>query len=73
MKTEDLPLLRAIRLGESTDEEDVFIRNKKSRTASNIRVSGRPLLDSLGEISAAGSASILRPTLSLLPVEESNR
>ena len=50
MKTEDLPLIRAIHRGESTDEEDVFIRNQKRPNGVYIRVSGRPLLDNIGGI-----------------------
>ncbi len=49
-KTEDLPLMRAIRFGESTDEEDVFLRNEKKPDGVYIRMSGRPLLDKSGGI-----------------------
>ena len=48
--TEDLPLMRAIRFGESTDEEDVFLRNEKKPDGVYIRMSGRPLLDKSGRI-----------------------
>ena len=50
MKAADLPLMRAIRCGESTDEEDVFIRNTKKPDGVYIRMSGRPLLDNTSEI-----------------------
>ncbi len=50
MKTEDLPLIRAIHRGESVDEEDVFIRNPKKPDGVYIRVSARPLLDKIGGI-----------------------
>ena len=58
MKIEDLPLIRAIHRGESTDEEDVFIRNRKKPDGVYIRMSGRPLLDNMGEI--RGSVVIFR-------------
>ena len=50
MKKEDLPLVRAIHRGESTDEEDMFIRNAKKPNGVYIRVSARPLLDKVGGI-----------------------
>ncbi len=50
MKAADLPLMRAIRCGESTDEEDVYIRNTKKPDGVYIRMSGRPLLDNTSEI-----------------------
>ena len=44
IKSEDLPLQRAILKGESVDEEDVFIRNQNRPDGIYIRVSARPLL-----------------------------
>ena len=44
VKSEDLPLQRAILKGESVDEEDVFIRNQNRPDGIYIRVSARPLL-----------------------------
>ena len=50
MKTGDLPLVRAIQRGESTDEEDLFIRNQNRPDGVYIRVSARPLLDNIGGV-----------------------
>ncbi len=50
IKTEDLPLLRAIYQGEVTEDEDIFIRNPQRPDGVYIRVSGRPLLNEIGEI-----------------------
>ena len=50
IKTEDLPLSRAIFNGESSNEEDIFIRNEKKPEGVYIRVSGRPLLNEIGGI-----------------------
>ena len=47
---EDLPLPRAILKGESTDDEDIFIRNAERPDGFCIRVSGRPLLAETGEV-----------------------
>ena len=47
---EDLPLPRAVLKGESTDDEDIFIRNAERPDGFCIRASGRPLLDETGEI-----------------------
>ena len=69
MKTEDLPLMRAIRRGESTDEEEVFIRNEKKPDGVYIRMSGRPLLDNMGEI--RGGVVIFRDVTERVLVEES--
>ena len=49
IKTEALPLIRAIHRGESTDEEDLFIRNQNRPNGVFIRMSGRPLLDNTGK------------------------
>ena len=48
LKTEALPLIRAIHHGESTDEEDLFIRNQNRPDGVFIRISGWPLLDNTG-------------------------
>ena len=50
IKTEDLPLLRAIYQGEATEDEDIFIRNAQRPDGVYIRVSGRPLLNEIGGI-----------------------
>ncbi len=69
MKMEDLPLMRAIRHGESTDEKDVFIRNEKKQDGVYIRMSGRPLLDNAGEI--RGGVVIFRDVTERVLAEES--
>lgn len=68
MKMEDLPLMRAIRHGESTDEKDVFIRNEKKQDGVYIRMSGRPLLDNSGEI--RGGVVIFRDVTERVLAEE---
>ena len=68
MKTEDLPLIRAIYRGESTDEEDMFIRNAKKPNGVYIRVSARPLLDKVGGI--RGGVIIFRDVTERLLAEE---
>ena len=50
MEPEQLPLLRAIFKGESTDEVDIFMRNPARPEGVFIRVSGRPLLNEIGGI-----------------------
>ena len=50
IKSEDLPLQRAILKGESVDEEDVFIRNQNRPDGIYIRVSARPLLHDVGGV-----------------------
>ncbi|MCE2440168.1 MAG: PAS domain S-box protein [Candidatus Latescibacteria bacterium] len=68
MKLEDLPLMRAIRHGESSDEEDVFIRNKNKQGGVYIRMSGRPLLDNVGEV--RGGVVIFRDVTETMRAEE---
>ena len=68
MKTENLPLIRAIFGGESTDEEDLFIRNRNRPEGVYIRVSGRPLLDEVGGI--RGGVIIFRDVTEHLLSEE---
>ena len=68
MKLEDLPLMRAIRHGESSDEEDVFIRNKNKQGGVYIRMSGRPLLDNVGEV--RGGVVIFRDVTERMRAEE---
>lgn len=68
MKTEDLPLMRAIHRGESTDEEDVFVRNDKKPEGVYIRMSARPLLDNLGDI--RGGVVIFRDVTERVLAEE---
>ena len=50
VKTEDLPLIRAISSGESVDDVDLFIRNERKPDGVYIRVSARPLSNDRGEI-----------------------
>ena len=68
IKTEDLPLLRAIFQGESTDDEDLFIRNAKRPDGVYIRVSGRPLLNDIGGI--RGGVIIFRDVTRQMVAEE---
>ena len=68
MKMEDLPLMRAIRHGESTDEKDVFMRNEKKQDGVYIRMSARPLLDKSGEVS--GGVVIFRDVTERILAEE---
>ena len=50
MDPEELPLVRAIFQGESTDDVDLFLRNPSRPDGVFIRVSGRPLLNEVGGI-----------------------
>ena len=68
MATEDLPLIRAIRGGESVDDEDVFIRNRHRPDGVYIRVSARPLLDKIGGI--RGGVIIFRDVTERVHAEE---
>ena len=68
MKKEELPLMRAILRGKSMDEEDVFIRNQKKQDGVYIRMSGRPLLDNMGEI--RGGVVIFRDVTERVLAEE---
>ena len=68
VKNEDLPLLRAIFDGISTDEEDLFIRNKKKPDGVFIRVSGRPLLNQIGGV--RGGVIVFRDVTSQMIAEE---
>ena len=52
INNEDLPLPRAIFNGESTNDEDIFLRNEERPDGICIRVSGRPLLNEIGAIRA---------------------
>lgn len=67
-KTEGLPLMRAIRFGESTDEEDVFLRNEKKPEGVYIRMSARPLLDKSGGVK--GGVVIFRDVTERVLAEE---
>ena len=58
MPTEELPLLRAIFGGESTDDVELFIRNDKRPDGVYILVSGRPLHNAVGGI--RGGMIVLR-------------
>ena len=66
--TEDLPLVRAIFGGESTDEVDLFIRNEKKPDGVYIRVSGRPLLNDIGGV--RGGVIIFRDVTEQMLAEE---
>lgn len=68
MEMEDLPLMRAIRHGESTDEKDVFMRNEKRQDGVYIRMSARPLLDKSGKVS--GGVVIFRDVTERVLAEE---
>ena len=68
VETEDLPLIRAIFGGVSTDEEDLFIRNEKKPDGVFIRVSGRPLLNQIGGV--RGGVIIFRDVTSQMIAEE---
>ncbi|MDE3260170.1 MAG: PAS domain-containing protein [Gemmatimonadota bacterium] len=68
MKTEDLPLMRAVLRGESTDGEDVYVRNRNRPGGVHIRMSGRPLLDKMGEI--RGGVVIFRDVTERAVAEE---
>ena len=68
LKTEALPLIRAIHRGESTDEEDLFIRNRNRPDGIFIRISGWPLLDNTGEI--RGGVIIFRDVTRRMLAEE---
>ena len=50
MDPHELPLVRAIFQGESTDDVDLYLRNPSRRDGVFIRVSGRPLLNEVGSI-----------------------
>ncbi len=50
VETEDLPLIRAMSHGESTDEETLFLRNKNKPDGVFVRGSARPLLNETGSI-----------------------
>ena len=67
-KTEDLPLIRAIFGGESSDEETLFIRNAKRPDGVYIRVSGRPLLNEIGGV--RGGVIIFRDVTEQMFAEE---
>ena len=68
MAPEDLPLLRAIFKGESTDDMDVFLRNPARPDGVYIRVSARPLLNEIGGI--RGGVIAFRDVTELMLSEE---
>ncbi len=68
VKSEDLPLMRAIFDGVSTDEEDLFIRNSKRPKGVSIRVSGRPLLNQVG--GTRGGVIVFRDVTAQVMAEE---
>ncbi len=68
VKAEDLPLMRAIFEGISTDEEDLFIRNRERPNGVSIRVSGRPLLNQIGGV--RGGVIVFRDVTAQTMAEE---
>ena len=68
VETRDLPLLRAIFAGESTDDEDLFIRNEARPEGIYIRVSGRPLLNQVGGV--RGGMVVFRDVTEQVVAEE---
>ena len=68
IETKDLPLYRAIFQGESSNEEDVFIRSGKKPDGVYIRVSGRPLLDEFDKV--RGGVVIFRDVTEQVLAEE---
>ena len=68
VRAEELPLMRAIHLGESTDEEDLFIRHPKRPEGVHVRVSARPLLDGAGGV--RGGVSVFRDVTQRVLAEE---
>ena len=68
IRAEDLPLYRAVFRGESTDEMDIFIRNRKRPTGIFVRISARPLLHSDGGI--RGGVAIFRDVTAQVQAEE---
>ena len=65
---DDLPLLRAMFDGESTDEMDMFVRNQNKPDGVYVRVSARPLLDTTGGI--RGGVVIFRDVTEQMVVDE---
>ena len=65
---EDLPLPRAIFKGESTDDEDIFIRSEARPDGVCIRVSGQPLFKEIGGI--RGGVITFRDVTEQLVAEE---
>ena len=68
VRSEDLPLMRAIFDGVSTDEEDLFIRNSERPNGVSIRVSGRPLLNQIGGV--RGGVIVFRDVTAQMMAEE---
>ena len=55
---DDLPLTRAVRGGESTDDVEMLVRNRDRLADRYVSVSGRPLLDEEG--ASMGGAIVIR-------------
>lgn len=65
---DDLPILRAMSRGESTDEMDIFVRSLSKPGGVYVRVSARPLLDAKGGI--RGGVAIFRDVTDQTVAEE---
>ena len=68
IKTEDLPLYRAVFHGESTDEIDIYVRNEIRPEGFYVRVSARPLLNAAGGV--RGGVIIFRDVTEQMLAEE---
>ena len=65
--SEQLPLTRALRNGEATDNVDLAVRNEHRPNGVRIRVSGRPLVDRAGH--NLGGVIVFRDVTSLVRTE----
>ena len=69
--SEELPLTRALRNGEATDNVDLVVRNEHRPNGVRIRISGRPLVDRAGR--NLGGVIVFRDVTSLLRKEDELR
>ena len=69
--SEQLPLTRALRNDEATDDVDLVVRNEHRPNGVRIRVSGRPLVDRAG--SSLGGVVVFRDVTSLVRIEDELR
>ena len=67
MPSEQLPLTRALRNDEATDNVDLVVRNEQRPDGVRIRVSGRPLVDRAGH--NLGGVIVLRDVTSRVRIE----
>ena len=65
--SEQLPLTRALRNDEATDNVDLVVHNEHRPDGARIRVSGRPLVDRAGH--NLGAVAVLRDVTSLVRIE----